>query len=247
MVFFEIFRIVCWIVVAFFIIRESVAVVRTFISAREDGIIKTCINPIGAVVSIVAVGLLVGVMYFFFSQASSARNSMEEWKQLRGTEYAEYYKDYYNEMYGNGATQITDFDKYVEQQISAFKRHFNSNTYIGITMAVFALDAFLVGLSKVFYITRSGCFTRVVNKPQEITGEYTGGRIRLYLKEVSKGNNLLIGFKATAENLALLGRFIEQEKEDQSKDKEDMEEREEEEERKKKEEWEDKSEYKEGN
>lgn len=222
MVFFEIFRIVCWTAVAFSIIRESVMVVRTFVMARKDGILKTCINPIGAAVSIVVVVLLVGVMCYFFGQASSAHGSMEEWKQLRGTEYAEFYKDYYNENYGNGATQITDFDKYVEQQISIFKRHFNNNTYIGITMAIFALDAFLVGLSKVFYITRSGCCTRVVNKPQEITGECMRGRIRLYLKENPKVNNLLIGFKATAENLALLGRFIEQEKEEKSQDSEEM-------------------------
>lgn len=229
MVFVEILRIICWTVVVFSIIRESVMIVRTFIRARRDGILKVCINPVGAVVSIVTVGLLVGVMCVFFSQASLARNSMEEWKQLRGTEYAEYYKDYYNEMYyENGATQITDFDKYVEQQISAFKRDFNNNAYIGITMAILALDAFLITLSsKVFYITQTGCISRLLKKPEEIIGEYTRGRIRLYLKEDPKENNLLISFKATAENLMLLGKFIEQEKEDQSNC--DMEEREEEE------------------
>lgn len=197
--------------------------------------------------SVAVVGLLIGVMCSFFGQASLARTSMEEWKQLRGTEYADYYMDYYNQMYSNGATQITDFDKYVEQQIYAFSKQVNSNTYLGILMAVLALDAFLIGLSKVFYITRSGCFTRVLNKPQEIMGECTGGRIRLYLKEVPKENNLLIGFKATAENLALLGRFIEQKKEDQSKDNEDVEGREETEEMKEKDEWEGKIGYREEN
>lgn len=241
MVFFEIIRIVCWIVIAFFLIRESVMIVRTFISARADGIIKVCINPIGAAVSIVVVGILVGVMCLCFNQASLAHGSMEEWKQLRGTEYAEYYKDYYNQTYyENGATQITDFNKYVEQQISAFRSDYNSNRSTGIMLAVFALDSFLVGLSKVFYITRSGCFTRVVNKPQEITGECVRGRIRIYLKEAPDQRNMLIGFKATAENLALLGKFIEQEKKVQSEDKEDTEEGQESEEE------EDKSSYKEG-
>ena len=234
MVFFEIIRIVCWIAIVFFLIRESVMIVRTFISARADGIIKVCINPIGAAVSIVVVGILVGVMCLCFNQASLAHVGMEEWKQLRGTEYAEYYKDYYNQTYyENGATQITDFNKYVEYQIASFKKDYDSRTHSGILLAVFALDAFLVGLSKVFYITRSGCFTSVVNKPQEITGECVRGRIRIFLKEAPKEKNFLMGFKATAENLMLLGKFIEQEKEDQSNG--DMEEREEEEQKEKEE------------
>lgn len=212
MEFYIILRLIYWIVIVFSIIRGSVVLVRTFIRARNEGIIKACINPISAAISIFILGLLLAVMCYCFNQAALARSSAEEWKQLRGTEYADWYMDYYNEHFSNGATQITDFNKYVEQQVHSFSAHADRSTYSGALMAVLALDSFIIGLARIFYITPSGCVSTVMKKTGEVTGSIIRGRIRLYLKESSDCTTLLASFKFTAENMALLGRFIEREK-----------------------------------
>lgn len=211
MEFYIILRLIYWIVIVFSIIRGSVVLVRTFMRARNEGIIKALINPISAAISIFILGLLLAVMCYCFNQAASARSSAEEWKQLKGTEYADWYMDYYNEHYSNGATQITDFNKYVEQQVNYFSVHSDRNTYYGALMAVLALDALLVGLARIFYLTQIGCVSTVMKKTGEVTGSIFRGKIRLFLKESPDCTTLLASFKLTAENMALLGRFIERE------------------------------------
>lgn len=207
-----ILRIIYWIFIVFSIIRGSVVLVRTFVRARSEGILKACINPISAVISIFILGLLLAAMCYCFNQAALARSSAEEWKQLRGTEYADWYMDYYNEHYSNGATQITDFDKYVEEQVHYFSVHVDRGTYSGALMAVLALDSLLVGLCRIFYLTPMGCVSTVMKKTGEVTGSIHHGRIFLNLKESSNSTTPLTCFKFTAENVALLGRFIESEK-----------------------------------
>ncbi len=217
MEFYIILRIIYWTVLIFSIIRGTVTLVRTYIKARNEGIIKVCINPISAVISIFIVALLLAVMCYFFHQAGLARSSEEEWKQLRGTEYADWYKDYYNEHYSNGATQITDFNKYVEQQVLYFSSHADRAAYSAALMASLALDSLLIGLLRIFYITPTGCVNSVMKKSGEVTASVINGRIRLYLKESPDSTTPLISFKFTAENMALLGRFIERKEESEDK------------------------------
>lgn len=206
-----ILRMIYWIVIIFSIVRGLFMLVRTFIRARKDGIIKACINPISAVISIFVVGLLLAVMCYALNQSALARSSEEEWKQLRGTEYADWYMDYYNEHYSNGATQITDFNKYVEHQVHYFSAIADRSSYYGALMASMTLDALLVGLCRIFYITSSGCVSTAMKKTGEVTGSIHHGRIYLNLKEYPNDTTPLTSFKFTAENMALLGRFIESE------------------------------------
>lgn len=209
-----IIRVICWAFTCFWIIRTVIDTVRTYLRAKRDGIIKICINPRAALIVLIAFGIMLTGIYIAFGKASDAQKSKEQWEQMRDTEYSEYYMEYYNEQFAKSSgTRITDFGKFVEQQIRAYSSRSYLFTYTGAASAVMALFLLLSGFEKVFYITENGCISRLLKEPEALTAECYGGKIKFYFKSVPDRAKPLISFKATAENLAALGGFIEKEEE----------------------------------
>lgn len=205
-----IIRMICIAIACFWFIRLIIDIVSTYSRAKRNVIIKACINPRAALIVLIAVGLMSIGICVAFGKASDANENKGQWEQLRNTEYSEYYKEYYNEQIaGKSGIEITDFNKFVEQQIGRYSGIADIYIYTGTVCLVMTLFLLLESFNRVFYITENGCISYLLKEPEKLIAECYGGKINFYFEAVQERKKPLISFKATAENLAVLGRFIE--------------------------------------
>lgn len=196
--------------IVFFIIKGIVDLIRTFVRAKSSGIIKACIKPLALIIPAASTCLMTAVIIWNFSYASKARETMAEWQQLKGTENVEYYTEYYNDILSRrGGTEITDFDKFVDEQIGICQGDVDRYTYVGIFLAGFTLMMLTTVLDRIFYLTGDGIYTRILKKPEEFYVKRRDGKLDVYFKLPQTDPKPLISFRSTPDNLAKLGRFIE--------------------------------------
>lgn len=202
--------IVCDGLLCFWVIRTIIDSVRTYSRAKRNGIIKVCINPKVIIIFLAVLCFLLIGICIAFGKAADMREIKEQWEQMRGTEYSEYYKDYYNdELAKYSGTEIKDFDRFVEQQIRAYANDEDIFIHTGTTVVVMLLYLLMIIFDRIFYITQNGCIDRLLKEPEELVAECYGGKIKFYFKSVKNREKPIISFKATAENISLFGGFIE--------------------------------------
>ena len=109
--------------------------------------------------------------------------------------------------------EITDFDKFVDEQVAAYQRYTNYYTHAGVITLLFTLLMLTSVFDKIFYLTESGIFTRSLKQPEEFFVKRCEGRLDVYFKAPQSITKPLISFRSTPDNLAALGRFIEWEDE----------------------------------
>lgn len=171
-VFRIIFRVFCISIACFCAVSIIVGIVRTFLRAKRNVIIKVCINPRIILIVLIAVGLMSIGICTAFGKASQANESKTQWEQMRNTEYSEYYKDYYNkEIAKSNGVQITDFGKFVEQQIKEYSNRADLFVYTGTASVVMTLFLLLMCLEKIFYITENGCISGLLKEPEKLIAE----------------------------------------------------------------------------
>lgn len=198
----------------FFIVKGFVDVIRTYIRGRRAGIIRVCIKPSAWIVSSVVLCIMAILAGFSFNSASDAQKSVSDWEKMRGAEYTEYYEEYYNEMLSRySGTGITDFDKFVDEQIFVYQSRSDQYISAGITVLLLALVLLTMVLDKIFYLTESGIIVRILKQPEEFFVKRRENMLDVYFKAPSDRTKPLISFKSTPDNLAKLGRFIEWEEE----------------------------------
>ena len=194
----------------FLTIMGIVRIINTFIRGKRAGIIKVCIKPVAVIISSVPVCVMAILIGIEFSTASEARKDISEWEQLKGTEYSEYYTEYYNDfLYRHSGTEITDFDKFVGEQIGILQSRADHYTYGGVMLLLLMLLMLTSVFDKIFYLTESGIFTRLLKQPEEFFIKRREDMLDVYFKAPSDRTKPLISFKSTPGNLAKLGRFIE--------------------------------------
>lgn len=205
-------HIICIAMVSFWIVRGIYVIVKTYLRARSNGIIKACIHPRVILITLIGAALMSVGIFTAFGKAAEANKNKAEWEQFRNTEYSEEFIEYYNENIADRTgVEIKDFGKFVLRQVGRYENRANLYMYTGAVSVVMTLLLLLYSLEKVFYITENGCVVSMLKEPEKLTAECKGGKINFYLESARERDKPLISFKAAAENLAVLGGFIERE------------------------------------
>ncbi len=204
----------CWIFLMFSIVKAVVKTIRTFIASRRMGIIKACIQRVGAAVSIVSTCMMVILLCYFCGKVSEARNNASVWEQVKVSEYPEQYMDYLSSILSSSTgTEIIDFDKFADEQISIYQNQVYNYTHICMVVLITAILMFTTFFEKIFYLTESGLLSVVLKEPEEFVVRSGNGKLGVYFRTGPNSSRYLVEFRETPDNLAKLGRFIEWEEE----------------------------------
>ncbi|MDE7194402.1 MAG: hypothetical protein K2O14_10570 [Oscillospiraceae bacterium] len=145
----------CWIFLMFSIVKAIVKTIRTFIASRRMGIIKACIQRVGAAVSTC---MMVILLCYFCGKVSEARNNASAWEQVKVSEYPEQYMDYLSSILSSSTgTEIIDFDKFADEQISIYQNQEYNYTHICMVVLITAILMFTTFLKRYFTLLRAGC------------------------------------------------------------------------------------------
>lgn len=209
-----ILQVITWGFILFCIVRNIVRIPLTAARGKKFGILKAYINPRAIIVVAIALGIMSVFICFSAGRAADANGGIAEWEQLKGTEYTDYYTEYYNELLAGGSgVVITDFDKFVDEQTAVLRGRADSYVFAVVWLSLIALMLLTDFIGRIFYFTESGCIGRGMKKPEEIFIKRNGGRLDVYF-ELARGvdpekRKPFVSIKSTPDNLAKLGRFIE--------------------------------------
>lgn len=222
-----ILQVIVWGAFLFCIGRNIVRIPLTAARGKKFGILKAYINPRAIIVMVISLGIMSVFICFAAGRAAEANGGIAEWEQLKGTEYTDYYTEYYNELLAGGSgVVITDFDKFVDEQTAVLRERSDSYVLVVVWLSLMALMLVTDFIGRVFYFTESGCIGRGMKKPEEIFIKRNGGRLDVYF-ELARGvdpekRKPFVSLKSTPDNLAKLGGFIEWEEENGGKEAEEV-------------------------
>lgn len=210
----SVIAVICWIVLLFSIVKAIIKTIRTFTASRRMGIIKACIQPVGAIVSVVSTCAMVILLCYMCGRVSEAQNNASEWAQIKAAEYPEQYVEHFSSILSSSiGTEITDFDKFADEQISIYKTQAYYYTSICIVVLITAVLMFTSFFEKIFYLTECGLLSAVLKEPEEFVVRRGNKKLGVYFKSGPNSSRYLVEFRETPDNLAKLGRFIEWEEE----------------------------------
>lgn len=141
-----------------------------------------------------------------FSSAAYYENNAREWERMMGARFEEY-MDNWLEIYSD--IEVEDPARYVVEQAALsgyYEGEQSSIATISVMLGIFFLFSCLGGLR---FITERGIFYKGMLKPEEITAELRDGKINIYLASDKKRITPVKALRASPDNLAALGRFIE--------------------------------------
>lgn len=190
-------------------VQAVVAAVRTYKKAKGYVILKSFLHLRGTVILLIIAGIITVTSCFIFSKASKSQNAADNWKAvhsvLGSAANAERYQKLLGSEYG---IEITDPVKFAEDKIAENSLSTVSYALCGTGMVLLALEIFMRVFSNVFYITESGYIARDTEEPMRITASRFDDKLVIYLNPESDRTKMLIGIKASTENMNVLSKFI---------------------------------------
>lgn len=199
--------IITWIglaVIAFFTVIALINAVRSRITAGRAKIIKTCVPPAALIVQLLAASLFT---FFGVGRLSTARD------YLRKADAAEALINGVDGIIGNDYQQVSE--KSISEKAAEIRKQIAKYRQVGEAFKTYAIILFTLAssdvaliFSTVWYITEEGILMPRFKVPEPFYAKQNGNKIELRYTAQFKNDTKVITFKSTPKNLALFGRFM---------------------------------------
>lgn len=199
----------CVAVMVFTSVMTLVKAVRARAVAGKARIIKVCVPPAALIVQLISAAVFV---FFGVGRMSAAQDYFRE------ADVAEALVNGVDGIIGSDYQQVSEksiSEKAAEirKQIAKYRQVGEANkTYATILFIIAASDLILI-VSTVWYITEEGILMPRFKVPEPFYTVLNGSKIELHFMAQFKNGNKVITFKSTPKNLALFGRFMQWEQE----------------------------------
>ena len=183
---------VCYAIMGVFVLIEAVSRLRTYLKAKEYGILKAHVPTNSLVVTLCIVGILIIALLAIMVEGNNAKKELSAW----GIQY-----NSYSDLYAH-----PDINS---DHLLKMAKRVRRLAYFPPGICITIVYYILVGLRRTLYITEAGLFARKLDAPVEISALRRGEMIDIYLKEDTAHFKVLFNLNSNPKNLAALGRFIE--------------------------------------
>lgn len=198
----------CVAVMVFTSVMTLVKAVRARTVAGKARIIKVCVPPAALIVQLIGAAVFV---FFGIGRLSAAQD------YFRAADKYEATIDRLDGIFGGNYQQAamktetlssSESSTEIRKKIASYRQIGEANkTYATILFIIAASDLVLIA-STVWYITEEGILMPRFKIPEPFFAKQNGGKIELHFMAQFKNETKVITFKSTPKNLAVFGRFM---------------------------------------
>lgn len=183
--------------------------VRARVVAGKAGIVKVCVNWITLIAQLAVCAFFA---YFGINRMSAARD------YLRKADAAEALVNGVEGIVGSDYQQVSEKSisekaDNLRKQIAKYRELGEAYKTYAIVMLICAASELVSGAAAVWYITEEGIMLTNLKMPEPFYTVLNGNKIEVHFMAQFKNGNKVITFKSTPKNLAIFGRFMQWEEE----------------------------------
>lgn len=198
----------CLAVMVFTSVMALIKAVRSRIVAGKARIIKVCVPPAALAVQLIGAAVFV---FFGIGRLSAAQD------YLRAADEAEMIMDRADGIIGDTfqrvkaktpSERLSASSGEIRKKIASYRQFGEANkTYATILFTIAATNLVLIS-STVWYITEEGILMPRFKVPEPFCAKQNGNKIELHFIAQFKNATKVISFRSTPKNLAVFGRFM---------------------------------------